>query len=326
MNKTVRKKKKYTKEKRKNKSRKYYKSRRHNNNKRKLVNKYYKKRKGGNNDKHVIDIYLSDLYKESIMPDFEQCKFACDVKKDPKNPFSVDEQYRRAELDNKKCPGTDAHDNYNPKNYFHTLKEQGNPYFKTSYDKYFGIDYETNIESKKEWNRLKFIVISMAKTSFDINKKDKTIIILGPAELLYPFSSDPQFHALSHGDWTPNVNFNYIIDVLCKKGEFFFVLPTGATNKSISSYETKIEQKDRNRFSLASDCKQFVRATLSELLIVKELEEKKLVTVTKIISDKFVIPNIHIESYELVILHVVSDKVKLCTDHDFLKYEIDYSK
>ena len=324
MNKTVRKKKIYKR--RGNKSRKYYKSRRHNN-KRKLVNKYYKKRKGGAEKiEHIIDIYLSDLYQGSKLPDFESCKFACDVKKDPNNPFSVDEQYERAAVDAKelKCEIDKKLDNYNPKNYFHTLLAQGNPYFKTSYDKYFGTDKY----SETNWKRLKDIIESKATKSLDAETNDKTIIILGPAELLYPFSSDSKYHALSHGNWTPNVNFNYIIDILCKKGEFFFVLPTGATNKSISDYETtgaSVEQKDRNRFSLASDCKKFVRATLSELLIVKELEIKQFVTVTKI-ADKFLIPNSYIKFYELVILHVVADKVKLCTDHDFSKLKIDYSQ
>jgi hypothetical protein len=304
---------------------------------------YRKKQYGGENS--VIMDYLNDLYENNIPSDLTDCYFKCNLQLD--SCPVINEKYKRANVNvsslscvgkkvgrdaiqpdpNNKCfnrvnPAAiiQAEDKDFPKKYFETKEHEGNPYFKNMYLRYFGKEYEP-----AEWNSLKnSITATNNGVSADKESHDNTIIILGPAELLYPFSSDEGiYNVLSHAEWTPNVNFNYIIDVLCKKGEFFFVLPTGSTNSAIAN-------SNENRFTLASDCKSFVRATLSELLVVKELEQSGLVTVTNIVKSVS-IPNIFLEAsgkgYEITMLHVKTiDNITLCADTIINDYPIDYMK
>jgi len=304
---------------------------------------YRKKQYGG--ETSVIMDYLNDLYQNNIPSVLTDCYFKCNLQLDL-CPV-INEKYKRADVGvtSLSCLGkrigrdaiepdpnntclkrindaiTQAEDKDFPKKYFETKEEEGNPYFKNMYLRYFGKEYE-----EAEWSFVKNAITEINNgISVDTESDDNTIIILGPAELLYPFSSDvAPFYVLSHDEWTPNVNFNYIIDVLCKKGELFFVLPTGATN-------TAIANSSENRFTLASDCNSFVRATLSELLVVKELEQAGLVIVTNIVT-AFSIPNIYLEEtgkdYEITILHVktVDTNSTLCADTLINAYPIDYIK
>ena len=88
------------------------------------------------------------------------------------------------------------------------------------------------------------------------------------------------------------------------------MLPTGASNKKITEYEEGTIHANKNRYSLASDCTAFVRATLSELLIIKELEQSERVKVSTI-GTVYNIPNSHLKdkgNYDVIILRV--EKIK----------------
>jgi hypothetical protein len=286
---------------------------------------YKRKWRGGGG---VIDTYLLDLYKETTVPDFTGCYFKCN---ETHAQGYYTEKFKRAKVpdENKNLVCTEEEPKpltgYNPKNYFHTLTATGNQYFNESYEKYF--DNKVNDKGGDEiWGKVRSDIINNAKNSTDAQENDDKIIILGPAELLYPFSSVPaKFRALSHGDWTPNVNFNYLIDILCKKGEFFFVVPTGDTNRLIKREKNKY---DKPLLSITSDCvKDIVRATLSELLIVRDLENASYVTV-KQIGTNYKIPNDYLlkEGYDINVFQVIADKNKLCIDKVFLDMPIDYAK
>ena len=196
----------------------------------------------------VIDAYLTDLYKEGKPNSFDKCYFACNLQEDTPSFCGavINEKYRRAHVGVKKllCGDKVGRDqikdddvfkkkiknkncvvNYNaikqiadnefPKNYFQTIRKQGegHDYFHASYKKYFGYDYGE--KGQDVWNNVinKIVAVNEESTYKSIDNGNETIIILGPAEILAPFSSNlVKFNVLSHATWTPNVNFNYIID------------------------------------------------------------------------------------------------------------------
>ena len=83
-----------------------------------------------------------------------------------------------------------------------------------------------------------------------VGEKPKKAIILGPIELLYPFTSSNNFAVLSAGEifqWSQNFNFNFIMDILTDIGEFFMIIPTENTLTNPNSI-------------LASDCENDVTA------------------------------------------------------------------
>ena len=258
---------------------------------------------------------------EILNANFNNCHFKCN-QQDPAGTNAIKERYERFEIklqdsDINKCnndPITDP--KTDPKQYFAAISTMGSSYFFESYDKYFGNGYEED-----DWESIKTYIFDNKKASVDesVTPPNTAICIFGPAELLYPFSDSEKFLVLSHMDWTPNINFNYVVDILCKKKELFFILPTGETNNAI--------QDGINRFSLASNCKKIARATLSELFVINDLEKNNIVEITQV-SNEYNIPNNILEPkpYTVVIFHVTVKNVDaLCADPSITE-AINYTK
>ena len=288
----------------------------------------------------VIINYLKDLYKKDqkiqedpVKPDnrekyidalldasLNNCHFKCNQQDPPGGDFVINEKYKRVEF---KLPGSDINKctdvsnqvktpTTDPKQYFKTLNTEGAKYFIESHKKYFFNEYK-----KEDWKAIKDD-IKKSKTN-SVDNTNSAIGIFGPAELLLPFSNSDDFLVLSHMDWTPNINFNYVVDMLCKKKEIFFVLPTGETNNAIQDISM-------GRVSLASNCKNAGRATLSELFEIKDLEKNNIVEV-KQVNAEYDLSNgvLNPAPYKVVIFHVkVKNEAALCSD-PLITSPIDYS-
>tara|TARA_B110001469_G_C9509594_1_gene254084 strand:- start:209 stop:805 length:597 start_codon:yes stop_codon:yes gene_type:complete len=81
------------------------------------------------------------------------------------------------------------------------------------------------------------------------------------------------FIALSHANWTQNLNFNYLLHVLYNVGEFILIIPGhgieyGGLQSDCAMPTYKITKDGRNK-----------RATLSELNSLLALEKEKLISI-----------------------------------------------
>ena len=99
--------------------------------------------------------------------------------------------------------------------YFKTLETEGRPYFREKYKAYFNGSLPIN---DPEW----IDIVSKVK---DKMKPNSEKIVLVPAELLGIFTENGNFKALSHPDWTSNLNFNYMLHVLYQYGEIILIIP-----------------------------------------------------------------------------------------------------
>ena len=108
-----------------------------------------------------------------------------------------------------------------------------------------------------------------------------TVNLMGILTYSYPEQSvvDPTskpeipFIALSHANWTQNLNFNYLLHVLYDVGEFILIIPGhgieyGGLQSDCSTLTYKISKDGRNK-----------RATLSELNSLLALEKENLISI-----------------------------------------------
>jgi len=163
-----------------------------------------------------------------------------------------------------------------------------------------------------------------------IEDKPKKSIMLGPIELLYPFTSSNKFAVLSVGTeftWSENFNFNFIMDILTDIGEFFMIIPSANTLTNPSSI-------------LASDCEidetASERATMKELLLLESLQLNNKININTLddlligidsidIDDENVTHKTHIkhEKHAKVSHHFVQG-IKFIDDKLPKHYEVDH--
>jgi len=225
----------------------------------KRTSKYRKKKKGGSSEleKNIISDYLlaNSVFNntESVMENLiDKCSF--DSLK-----WGGKEIFKMINL-NTPAPNQVYTDN----KYFCTLFDGGHQYF---FDKYKNI-FDDSEELDNDW---KIIAEGVkAKTEGVKAKTEAVPVIFGPAELLYPFTKNG-FYGLSHFNWTPNLNYNYILHLLSLIDEIFFIIP---------SYNN-ISNKDYvlNNFCTAAQGENYARATMNELLLLHSLLQKQYINV-----------------------------------------------
>lgn len=92
---------------------------------------------------------------------------------------------------------------------------------------------------RKEWKRISKILKGKSKIPCNNPSEHRKNVIFGPAELLYPFTANG-FMALSHGSWTPNLNYNFLLHLLHLNKIVFFILPAynniSSTTQILSNY------------------------------------------------------------------------------------------
>lgn len=162
--------------------------------------------------------------------------------------------------------------------YFETLKD-GEQYFEQKYGEFFEAG-ELPIDDP-EWKDI------VGKVQDKMLSKTK--VVLGPGELLGIFTKNGGFKALSHSNWSPNLNFNYILHVLYKYGEVILIIPkfnsvlpgnkeTGSEVKvDLSSYCTSLNEK--------SPDEKWTRATMNELVLLVFLQDADLINI-EVFSEK----------------------------------------
>jgi hypothetical protein len=235
--------------------------------------KYRKKQRGGAVTKNpfILKKYMiaSHKFYNNIYGDFQNCIFPCDQEVCAAKGDTIGKDCVASKRIPLTIPGEGD-----------VFKQCENTN-QTVYLKDYFADYTKNLSYLTLKYRIYFSLPPAKWANFidkiqEGPKKDEKII-LGPGELLIPFV-EQGFLYLSHKTWTPNINFNYIIQILYKLREFWMIIP--AANTVMDRY-----------FSLISDCSlegeegAFKRVTLSELILLDNLQEKGYIKIETIDID-----------------------------------------
>lgn len=159
---------------------------------------------------------------------------------------------------------------YTDNEYFKDL-EGGHDYFIQKYEQNF--NSEILPYNSSEWNNIIDNIDGPAHK-----------IIFGPAELLAPFTNN-DWYGLSHPNWTPNLNFNYLIHMLYLVKTIFFIIPSydNVHIFNISSWCNTLSQnninKENNELRQNLNKEKFARATMNELVLLSFLEDSGLIKI-----------------------------------------------
>ena len=238
--------------------------------KKRKTNKRRYTQKGGTLVPFNMEDYISQAHAfyNNTSENTEGCVFPCDNVWCGKNSNCV--KFKRIPLNIEGnipeglegCENNDGVNRDDETKYF-TDYQKNLSYLTEKYEKYFSLKY-----NDPDWTNF----IDIIQEGLITSGEEK--VILGPGELLIPFVKKG-FLYLAHKDWRPNINFNYIIQILYKLRKFLMIIPTA---------NTVMDQW----FSLISGCSlhgsedAFKRVTLSELLLLKALQNENYIDIKTI--------------------------------------------
>jgi len=241
----------------------------------------------------------NETHEQNYKQNFENCIFKDTIedseKYERKLPDAltngIDERYTEKQTHNVSL------DPYTKIDYFTTLCDSTKKFLKTKFNSFFL--NETDLHHKESALSLyareiyrkhqQFVHFTETFQKLAVNlydnyaykeiegKKPEKAIMLGPIELLYPFTSSNRFAVLSVGTvftWSQNFNFNFIMDILTDIGEFFMVIPTGNTITNLNSELS-------TNCNISGDIVR-ERATLKELLLLSELQVKTKININRL--------------------------------------------